>query len=222
MVGLATDKVTNWQELTELSNTNGNGNGDDDNDDNSDNDGDEEEKEPAAPSTAHQTAHPHGLNAPIESTTSTKSTTTPPDTESSTQALESSMQPSTQPSDLMAKPLESAALPDAPLAIPTLDPLSSRPGPPSLSPSCALPELAVSAQGRWLRKANVLSLNMCVGSVTITNPKISAGVNVMRCRVLGCETVWGNTQGVTDIGKAKDDKGEVEYDEGEVGDVHNL
>ena len=51
-------------------------------------------------------------------------------------------------------------------------------------------ELAVSTRGRRLRKANVLSLNMCTCGVTIADSEINAGRNIMRCRVSGCETVW--------------------------------
>ncbi|KAI9433597.1 hypothetical protein H4582DRAFT_2060981 [Lactarius indigo] len=154
-----------------------------------------------APSTAHQTAHLRldlrGLNAPNESTTSTfESTITTPSPESpmraQVQALESNMRPSTQPSDTIAQPSELTALQGTLPAIPTLvpGPLSPHPGPPSLSPICALPELPVSTRGRRLRKANVLSLNMCTCGVTITDSEIGAGVNVMKCRVPGCETVW--------------------------------
>ena len=53
----------------------------------------------------------------------------------------------------------------------------------------AEPELAVSTRGRRLRKANVLSLNMCMCSVTITDFEINTRINIMRCQVSGCETV---------------------------------
>jgi hypothetical protein len=39
----------------------------------------------------------------------------------------------------------------------------------------------VSTRGRRIRKANILSLNMCNCGVTITEPKIKAGTDVMRC-----------------------------------------
>ncbi|KAH9169820.1 hypothetical protein EDB89DRAFT_1908324 [Lactarius sanguifluus] len=38
----------------------------------------------------------------------------------------------------------------------------------------------------------------------------------------GTGLLSGNTQGVTNVSKAKDGESEVEYDEGEVGDVHDL
>ncbi|KAH9040303.1 hypothetical protein EDB83DRAFT_2524300 [Lactarius deliciosus] len=53
--------------------------------------------------TAHQTAHDHGLNAPIKSTISAlESTTTPP--ESSAQAQAHALKSSTQPSGLITQP----------------------------------------------------------------------------------------------------------------------
>lgn len=53
-----------------------------------------------------------------------------------------------------------------------------------------LPDPVVSTQGRRLRKANLLSLNMCTCGITITEAEIDAGTDVMRCRIQGCETIW--------------------------------
>ncbi|KAH9064926.1 hypothetical protein EDB87DRAFT_1574664 [Lactarius vividus] len=171
-------------------NNDGNGNGN--NDGNSDGDGDDKEKELAPPSsltwypyvslsphlsphptpdpsTVHQAVHLHGLNAPMITSTF-KSTTTTLSTKSPTQA--------------QVQALESNTLQDMLPVIPTLVPLSPCQGPLNHSLSCTIPELpvAVSTQGWWLRKVNVLSLNMY--------SEISAGVNVMKCQVPGCETVW--------------------------------
>jgi hypothetical protein len=107
------------------------------------------------------------------------------------------------PSDLSTKPPESTALPGVPPLAPLPSDLSAQPPEstalPGVSPlvpqsplrlHAALPEHAVSTRGRRLRKANVLSLNMCTCGVTITDSEINAGTNIMKCRVLGCETVW--------------------------------
>jgi hypothetical protein len=61
---------------------------------------------------------------------------------------------------------------------------------PSTSTLDVSPEPPVSSRGRRLRKANVLSLNMCTCGVTITDSEINTGQNIMKCRVAGCETVW--------------------------------
>ncbi|KAH9009790.1 hypothetical protein EDB85DRAFT_2282777 [Lactarius pseudohatsudake] len=200
-----------WDSEREFDDDDGDGGGDD-GDDDGDRDDDDEENKPTppppssltwysnasmspppstpAPQTVHQTAHAHGLNVlPIELSTSVlKSTTTAPESsaQAQAQALKSSMQLNTQPSDIIAQPPKSTAVKDVP--IPTLAPLSPLLGRPS--PSHPLPEPAVSAQGRRLRKANVLSLNMCTCGVTITDSEINIGVSVMKCQVPGCETVW--------------------------------
>ena len=68
---------------------------------------------------------------------------------------------------------------------------ATSPGP-AVPPSTLHPSLEqpVSSRGQRLRKANVLSLNMCTCSVTITNSEINTRTDIMRCHVLGCETVW--------------------------------
>ena len=68
--------------------------------------------------------------------------------------------------------------------VPQLPPTSLR-----ASPELG-PEPAVSTRSRRLRKAIVLSLNMCTCGVMITDSEIDAGKNIMKCRVPGCETVW--------------------------------
>ena len=82
-------------------------------------------------------------------------------------------------------------------------PVSQSPNSPSALPGAgpsalpqALPETettflpTISTRARRVRKANVLSLNMCTCGVVITESEINAGTDVMRCRVPGCETVW--------------------------------
>jgi hypothetical protein len=40
------------------------------------------------------------------------------------------------------------------------------------------------------RKANIIDLNACICGITISNEEIEENINVMRCCVQGCETVW--------------------------------
>ena len=47
-----------------------------------------------------------------------------------------------------------------------------------------------SIRPRRTRKANILNLNACICGVTITEHEIQNGEGIMKCRVLGCETVW--------------------------------
>jgi hypothetical protein len=51
----------------------------------------------------------------------------------------------------------------------------------------------VGVRPRRTRKANVLNLNACICGITITDNEIQnneASETIMKCRVLGCETVW--------------------------------
>ncbi|KAH9176944.1 hypothetical protein EDB89DRAFT_1902706 [Lactarius sanguifluus] len=56
--------------------------------------------------------------------------------------------------------------------------------------------------------------------------QLGFGTSLLSVRVGSLQYPVGNseggTQGVADVGKAKDDEGEVGYDEGEVGGVHDL
>jgi hypothetical protein len=137
---------------------------------------------------------------------SLESNTAPP--ESSMQALESITRPSdvTQPPGSTMLQAAMPAVPPRPLVPPSpphaVQPSDLTTQPPKStvtqaalpavppSPLYAVPEPAVSTRGRRLRKANILSLNMCTCGVTITDSEIDAGINIMKCRVLGCETVW--------------------------------
>ncbi|KAH8976596.1 hypothetical protein EDB92DRAFT_1248155 [Lactarius akahatsu] len=192
--GHPAEDAMEWDSEREFDDDDGDGGSDDGDDDGDRDDDDEEEIEPRIEPTlppSSPTWYPNASVLPIESSISAfKSTTTPQESsaQAQAQALESSTQPSTQASDFIAQPPESTAVKDVPLTIPTLAPLSPLPGPPS--PSGALPEPAVSGRGCRLRKAKVLSLNMCTCGVTITDSEIDTGVNVMKCRVPGCETVW--------------------------------
>ena len=47
-----------------------------------------------------------------------------------------------------------------------------------------------SIRPRRTRKVNILNLNACICGVTITEHEIQNSEAVMKCRVLGCETVW--------------------------------
>jgi hypothetical protein len=110
-------------------------------------------------------------NTPPESTTQTLKSAIP--------LPESIVQPVdliTLPSDLSTKPPESTVLPTVPSLVPS--PLCAHALPePALEP-------AVSSWGQRLRKANVLSLNMCmcgVNRVMITDSEIDTGTNIMKC-----------------------------------------
>jgi hypothetical protein len=127
-----------------------------------------------------------------------------PITQPPEQVPESTVWPLSRPRDSTTEPFESTAPLTKPTTSQDVPPVSLLPLSqsstrmlPSAGPSAlpqALPDpvvlAAVSTRGRRLRKANVLSLNMCTCGITITESEINAGTDVMRCRVPGCETVW--------------------------------
>jgi hypothetical protein len=123
-----------------------------------------------------------------------------PQLESSGRAPESSIQPSDLTKDLTMHTPESLAKSTAPRTalqgLPaTVSPMSKSLIPLPLKPLHTVtspepgPELAVSVRGWRLRKAIVLSLNMCMCGVTITDSEINIGENIMKCQVPGCKTV---------------------------------
>lgn len=152
------------------------------------------------------TLHPMPLPTPSENAESTlppahRSLTTPdlnpePLTRPSHQVSIPSTLASTSdvpsPESLLAhvsfsQPLDSCAPP------PRLSLMGVSPEPlvtPSTSTLTVSLEPPVSSRGRRLRKANILSLNMCTCGVTITDSEINTGKDIMKCRVAGCETVW--------------------------------
>ena len=98
-------------------------------------------------------------------------------------------EPIGQPVELTMLPSDSSAVQSEPPELTAQLAIHPPPLHPHASPE-PCPEPPVSTRGRRLRKANVLSLNMCTCGVTITDFEIEAGTNIMRCRVPGCETVW--------------------------------
>ena len=98
-------------------------------------------------------------------------------------------EPIVQPVELTTLPSDSSAVHSEPPELTAQPAIPPPPLHPHASPE-PCPEPSVSTRGRRLRKANVLSLNMCTCGVTITDSEIEAGTNIMMCRVPGCETVW--------------------------------
>lgn len=79
------------------------------------------------------------------------------------------------------------SLPSPPLVPPRVPQATADPGP---QPNEGMALGVAHTRTRRIRKAHVLHLNACDCGVTITDAEIQQGKTVMKCRVLGCETVW--------------------------------
>ena len=142
--------------------------------------------EPSLPPPAHcapTAPEPQPQPVPRVLELGLESTTGIPSPKSSMPALDSSTWP------LNMQPHEQAPKVTALEALLQLTAASLGPAVPPSTLHTSL-EQPVSSRGRRLRKANVLSLNMCTCGVTITDSEINTRTDIMRCRVLGCKTVW--------------------------------